>query len=29
MIGNIFKQQQGYSNDLKNAIVSITDVSFE
>jgi hypothetical protein len=27
MIGNIFKQQQGYTNDLTNAIISITDVS--
>ena len=27
MIGNIFKQQQGYTNDLRNAIISITDVS--
>ena len=29
MIGNIFKQQQAYTNDLRSAIKSIIDVSFK
>ncbi len=28
MIGNIFKQQPGYSKDLQHAIQSIQDVSY-
>jgi hypothetical protein len=29
MIGNIFKQQPGYSKDLQHAIQSIQDVSYQ